>query len=110
MAIATPTETTGRGELDAGGLDPTEDLTVSNADVITQLDALADGLGALRQDLDRSEDLPATSAAPAIVAAMRLNSAFAKLAKEARKKLAPLFGKDAAGGQGDGDKPKRPRK
>ncbi len=54
--------------------------------------------------------LPATSAAPAIVAAMRLNSAFAKLAKEARKKLAPLFGKDAAGGQGDGDKPKRPRK
>ena len=80
---------------------------MTNADFIQQLDALTGAADGLRHDLARSGDLAALDMAPALVKAVKLNADFEKLAKQARKKLAPLFGREEPG---DGDKPRRPRK
>ncbi len=80
---------------------------MTNADVILQLDALAGEVDALRQDLKRSPEMEAVPAAHALVKAVKVKADFARLAKQARKDLGPLFGADDQGG----DKPRpRPRK
>ena len=82
-----------------------------NADLIAQLDALTEAAAALRQDLARSDDMLPPPMATAIVRAMKLNVGLDKLATDARKQLAPLFGPNGDGGQAeDKPKPKRPKK
>ena len=83
---------------------------MTNADLIDQLQALTTEADGLREDLARSEDMPALSMVPALVKAMKVNGDLGRLAKAARKQLTPLFGRKDDD-QADGAAPKpRPKK